>query len=273
MKRNLILFVVLVGLLALACQDTELKYNSHDNVYFDLSGQDGDTVRAFTFAYDPTQGEDTVFFPVKVAGKRLPVDRQLKVTIDPNTTTAIPDLHYKPLESFYTLPADSGIFNVPLIVYNKDKNLESSSVMVTLKLESSEDLGTGISKYLTSSVTVSNQLEQPSWWVYWMGDYTKVKHALYLISIGNVDLVPPLPPTGYLSVPFCLYIQDKFRQFLTNPQAWVATNDKGYVLTQRGDGNYDFYTPDNPFKVYLLRKNVNDGKYYFIDENDNQIVL
>lgn len=277
--------------LLFACNtDEPLKYSAADNVYFGSSREVGlseeeikdkkldkrDSVLFYTFALTPEKNTDTVYLPVSLSGKRVHYDRKFKVNVTAEKTTAEPSLHYQPLLESYTLPADSGQALVPLILFNNDAKLDSQSLIVNVRLAASEDFGVDVAGKSETTVMFSNRLEKPVWWTLWEGElaaYSRTKHALYLIAVGNIDLVPNYNGENQYQIPYNLYLIEKLKALLVYPFDWVAENDKGYVLTENEDGTYFLHTEANPAKKYLLRKSQEDGEYYFIDEKNKPITI
>lgn len=276
MKKRYFLSLVTASVILASCTQETLRYGSEDNVYFDYSLQKNDSMQVFTFAYTPEVQSDTVYLPVRLSGERKPYDRKFKLQVNKLYNTAIPGTHFKLPEDSYTLMADSGLTMVPIVVYNTDRNLEETSVLMSLELVPTDDLGVTYKKAEYNTVSISNRLEKPIWWNQWDGSlaaYSRTKHALYLIAVGNIDLITD-PITQNALIPYCLFVVDNYRQFLNDPFKWTESNTKGYVLTERPEGNaYDFYTPSNPYKVYKLKLNEGEGKYYFIDENGEQVTI
>lgn len=253
-----------------ACKKTpEVYYRSHDNVYFDFKkAVDRDSI-IYTFAYTPNLEQDTVFLPVRISGIRVGHERKFGVMVVSNGTTAIANTHYQPFKSEYVIPADSGTFQLPVILYNTDAALSEKSVVLNLKLTPTSDLDTTNNSIINARIVFSSKLEQPSWWSFWpLGNYSRVKHQLWLIATGVRELT-----TEGTDAPQSLYYIAKLNTLLTDPFTWVTNNpDKGYVLTQRNDGDYDFYSTENPAQKILLRKNVSAGRFFFIDENGAEII-
>jgi len=263
--------------------DTELTYNSSDNVYFGLSTEVGlsaaeitalkldtrDTVVSYTFALTPEKSTDTVWLPVALSGKRVPRDRSFKVTVEATGSTAEVSRHYQPLKDSYMLPADSGYALLPIVLFNTDVRLDTQSFNIKLRLVNSNDLRASVGELSTQTIMFSNRLEKPEWWNRWEGElgaYSRTKHALYLITVGNIDLVPNFDGDNQYMIPENLYYIEKLKALVAYPFDWVANNDKGYVLTEQPDGSYFLHHQTNADKKYLLKKSDEDGKYYFIDE-------
>ena len=266
-----IIATALIILINTSCKKTqEVRYHSDDNVYFDFdpATTDRDSV-IYTFAYKPGALKDTVFLPVRLSGNRVSKERKFGVMVVAEGTTATATTHYEPFKEMYTLPADSGIFLLPVILYNKDALMSQRSIILKLKLTPSDDLDTSINKLINAKIVFSNKLEQPNWWSMWLGSYySQVKHQLFLITTG----VTSLTMSG-LDAPANLFYVGRLNSFLNDPFTWVTNNPaKGYVLTLRTDGDYDFYSAQNPDKKILLRKNVSAGKFYFIDENGKEVI-
>ncbi|MDJ1496326.1 DUF4843 domain-containing protein [Cytophagaceae bacterium DM2B3-1] len=277
-NKNILLFIGITLCLNTACKRDEVQnYNSHDSVYFgfdDEKTKDRDSV-VYTFAYTPDMERDTVLLPVRISGIRTTDERQFHVTVVTQGTTAQQGTHYEPLQSAYIMPSDSGKAYLPLILYNTDPALQNKSVSIILKLAASEDFGVGLAKMIQAKVVFSNRLEKPIWWDMWSGqlaEYSRVKHDLYLISVGRVDLISDYSGDNGLQIPYTLYVIDKLRKFLNDPFTWTA-NQTNYVLTKRSDGNYDFYHTANPGKKFLLQFNKDDKKYYFVNEHGQRVTM
>lgn len=275
MKRS-ILFSVLCCMVFVACRKDEITlFNTTENVYFDFLPDDPydktDSL-LYSFAYFPDKAEDTVFVPVRISGFRVPGERKfILVTVD-SSTTAKAGIHYKALEKEYVMASDSGICMVPVILYNKDTILRSKTLTIGLTLKPTTDLGIAFTLQNKGLIKFSNRLEQPIWWNTWgseMGEYSRVKHELFIRVSGTIDL--PLT-VDFNTVPKALYHTRRFKSFLLDPFAWVTQYaSEGYVITIGADGFYYFYNDKNPDNKYKLEKNPDDGRYYFKDENGKRV--
>jgi len=277
MKRYLF-FILSVSSVLFSCKkDKELLYNSQDNIYFNYSAKD---TLNYSFAFNPAQAQDTLWIPVIISGTRTNYARSFQVSVLADSTTAVPTLDYVPLQSSYTLPADSGQVHIPVIIKNIDTALNSKSVLLTIRISGGKDFGSSLYEGIrTKEIVFSNQLEEPVWWPDWageLGNYSRVKHQLFLISSGTTDLVVVSGnPTAYLDIPRALYYISNFKAFLADPFGWVSQNPaKGYVLTSTNDGtgDYYFYNTSAPTKKILLQYFAQANTYVFIDENGQQVV-
>jgi hypothetical protein len=269
MKRA-IWIALMAGCILSSCQKAkELRYDSHDNIYFDFYPNALRDSVVYTFAYKPGLAKDTVWLPVRISGIRTDVDRKFIIKVMADSSTAVPGTHYKPFADSYIFPKIQGAVYVPLEVYNTDPSLEEKSVSLRFKLVATDDFGVAIPKLITGKVIISSKLEYPGqWWSMWLGSYySRVKHQFFLLVTGQTSL-----STEGLDAPKNLYFASLVTSFLNDPFKWISKNvDKGYVLTLRSDGNYDFYNVNSPTKKILYRKNTGGTKFFFIDESGNEV--
>lgn len=274
MKKN-ILFILLACTILYACKkDTKLTYSSDDNIY--LNYTNGDTL-VYSFAYVQGVDRDTIWVPVIISGKRSSQPRNFTLSVVDTATTAIATEHYEPLKPAYTMPADSGTIHVPVIIKNTDKELETKSVTLTIRVSGGEGFKTNLPDTIRKkTIMFSNRLERPKWWNFWEGElkeYGRTKHQLFLISSGTRDLVDYSNPDDYMQIPRNLYYIENTRNFLRYPFDWVNQHpDLGYVLTKRTDntGDYDFYNVNAPDKKFWLKYFSTTNQYKFIDEESKK---
>lgn len=266
----------IIILLAVICfasckKAEEMKFNHAANVYFDLRGGDRDSI-VRTFAYTPTKAQDTVWLAARLSGIRTDMARTFTARVDTDSTSAAVGLHYEALKPSYTIPAGAGVGYIPLVIYNKDEKLENESVAINIKLTGTSDLGIENPYIIRAKVVFSAKLEKPNWWDFWpLPPYSRTKHELFILVTGQTTM-----STDGLDAPKNLYYVGLLSTMLNNPFNWVTRNPlKKYVLEVVTPGNTDsyyFYNTDNPAKKTLLRKNIQNSKYYFIDENGNEVI-
>ena len=283
MKRKIFYVLVVVAALFSCKKDQLLTYGSRDNIYLNYKDKDGNqdtSILSYSFAYNPTLAQDTIWVPIIISGQRTKSERKFVITVVDTATTAKAGLHYEALKPSYTMPADSGTVKVPVIIKNSDPELANQSVMLTILVSGGQDFNSSLPATLREkSILYSSRLEQPAWWIYWMGNlgpYSRIKHQLFLISSGTTDLVDMSKPNAYLQIPRTLYYIDNVRTFINDPFAWVARYpEKGYILTKRADGSndYDFYSSSSPGKKFYLKYYAQAGKYFFVDENGQQVII
>jgi hypothetical protein len=266
MKKIIIIIIAAVVGIA-ACRKKDVaSFHGAANIYFNLDPKDS---ILYTFALHPGKATDTAWVPVRISGDRINRDRVYAVKIIDSASTGIVNTQYQPLKDLYVLPAGAGVGYMPVILYNTDTMLFKRSFTLKLEMVPTGDFNSDVSERIYTKVVYSNRLEKPSWWNKSPGGaYSIVKYQLFRIAATPDDV-----PTGTYSQPVQLYFTAKLQSLLINADTWVINNpDKGYVLKDRGDGiNKDFYEAQSPDKKFLYKKDTSSGKYYFIDENNQQI--
>lgn len=273
--KNLLIYLSLMVLVATSCKnDYAEPYQAEDSIYFNFTDTNNRKEIRYTFAYTPGKIIDTISIPVKLSGARVPYARTFRLAIIDTATTAIAGQHYDALNDEYTLEADSGTFDLPIVIHNTDILLDTESVSIAFTLVESNDLKVNIPHLITGKITFSNRLEKPNWWPLWqndLGEYSRVKHSLFLISSGTIDLIYDMA-TQNGDIPKTLHHISQYKTFLRDPFTWITSEEgEAYTLSQRSEGVYDFYQIDLPEKKYELRKDTQSGAYFFIDENGNLI--
>jgi hypothetical protein len=276
MKKNIIFILLLVTALISCKKDKPFLYGSQDNIYLNYPVKD---TLSYSFALYPTKLVDTIWVPVIIAGTRQHVDRKFQLSVLPDSTTAVADLDYEQLKPYYIMPADSGTTHVPVIIKSTDAALSAKSVILTVAISGGQDFATGLGESIrTKKILFSNELVQPNWWPDWqgeLGNFSKVKYQLFLLSSGTVDLVVTTGnPWAFEGIPRALFYIGNFQAFLADPIDWIAENpSRGYALSPRNDGtgDYDLYNVDNPTKKIRLAYIAQTNSYVFVDENGNQV--
>ena len=269
MKNWIIYLSILITAGIASCsKNSDFLYDSQDSIYLNYPDTTSRKI-SYSFAYTPNIAEDTVWIPVKISGEIIPHDRSFKLAVVDSVTTAEPGAHFEPLQDSYTMPADSGTISVPVVIYNKDPALDSSTVTLGIALVPTADFKIAFPQLDYARLSFSNRLEQPAWWIYWMsslGPYSRVKHQLFLIATGTNDMPDMSQPDAYLLVPEALYHISQYTALIGDPFGWVEKHPE-YALTENEDGSYSFYLVDTPQKIIILMKDEASGSFHFIDEN------
>jgi len=265
--KQLIILISIVVVLGSCSRNNELLFNSPANVYFAFTGTQSDSL-LYTFAFNPSQASDTLYLPVQLSGIRENRPRTFLLEAEPDSSTALPYVHYKPFDSTYTLAADSGICMVPLIIYNTDSMLQYRSVTLKFRLFPTKDLGTNLPELIYGKCVFSSKLERPDWWSMWMGDYfSQVKYQLFIITTGQDSL-----SMSGLDAPKNLYFVSLLTSFLADPYSWLQKNQStGYVMAQPVNEQAYFYNTANPAKKILYQYDSQAGQYFFIDESGLEV--
>ena len=266
------ILIPMVLLCFISCKKAvEQRFSHSANIYFDIYNAEKDSI-VTTFAYNPNLAQDTVWLPVRISGVRMDKSRTFKVRVEKDSATAKEGIHYEALKSSYTVNPNSWGAYLPVVIYNKDPELENRSVSIIIKLIASDDFGIENPYLIRAKVVFSAKLEKPDWWDTWpLTPYSRVKHELFILVTGQTSLT-----TAGQDAPKNLYLVGLLTTMLNNPSKWVQNNAaKGYVLEEVVPGdvtNYYFYNTGNPAKKTILRKNPQSGKYFFIDENGNEVI-
>lgn len=262
----------IIGLVAMnACSEVEYLYNSPAGIYFDFKDSASSRL-VYSFAYTPGVREHTVYVPVKIAGERANRQRSFAVEIMKPQTTAEDTVHYQLLQP-NIIAADSGTYRIPVTLRNIDPRMDDSTFVLSLRLLASDEFHVDFPHKTTAAVSFSNRLEKPVWWDYdsWksqLGEYSRTKHQLFLISSGTIDLSDP-QTEGEKTMQSLNYII-KFRTFVSDPLSWVAKHGD-YAMDELAPGTmYVFYEKAKPDKKYTCIRMFMGPmgyKFGFFDEN------
>ncbi|MDI3320569.1 DUF4843 domain-containing protein [Pinibacter soli] len=272
--KKLFPIILLVLTIASCKKAEELKYNSPDNIVFNFSSDDKDSI-LYTFAYTPDMALDTIMIPVRISGVQTNTDRKFVIKAMPDSSTAVPGKHYEAFKDSYVMPANKGTVSIPLVIYNTDSALQNKSVKLRFKLYANDYFGTALVKEINGTLVFSSTLEKPDWWSDYLGDYySRTKHLLFLIATNGVrELSRIQDASPKFEIPKNLYIISLLTTFMANPAAWVKNNPgRGYVLEKiPNSDDYDFYSINNPAKKILYKKDAGASTYHFIDEFGQRI--
>ncbi|WP_165798407.1 DUF4843 domain-containing protein [Chitinophaga costaii] len=278
MKKLLICGMICAAAVMSACKKDTIKslYTSTPGVYFDWSdstGTDASRVDSlvFSFALTPDRLTDTALLPVRISGDRMSKDRYFKLALVDTATTAISGLHFKALETQYTMPADSGMVHVPVYLYANDTALHSKQVRIRIQLVPTSDFTVTDSSYNVAKIIFSNMLTKPTWWDMWgqLGEYSRVKYELFILTTGVTVMTPP---ADFNNQPAMMYALSTFTSFLQDPFSFVRDHPAlDFTLEVTDGGAYNFYKTYSPEKKYLLSPDASGIGYHFHDENGNPI--
>lgn len=269
MKKIFILTAAAV-LFAACSLDSDFYYQApKDSIYFNYLDTTKHTV-SYTFAYDLTEEEHTLYLPVIISGERIPSERRFKVVVDSENTTAQAGLHYKAFDASYPIAAGKGTYQLPVTLYNNDIRLLDETVKLTLNLVASDDFYVAFPYLTIAVVNFSCRLEEPDWWKSWknqLGNYSRDKHFLFNAATNDAQL--GIPGGGDLSVtPAGLYNIALAKELLSDPFRWVG-NNPAFAMTPKPDGNYLFHSVATPERAVLY----NSTTKYFVDENGLNIII
>ena len=193
----------------MGCQEDEaLLFQDVARVQFTSGVED----YPYSFVWlDRSQESAIVKLPILVTGGPVDIERTVKVTqveefdvtyeydnkgyvidstVTPKPNPAVAGVHYVPFndsEAQALLKVKAGVVKDSLaIILKRDASLTTEKVRLRLRLEASDDLELGESKYLERTIVFSDMLELPSEWnsysnaYYYLGNYRVPKHELMI---------------------------------------------------------------------------------------------
>ena len=149
MKKIIYYSVMLAFCFALASCEKEMKtYEGLEGVYF---AQQWGSPNYSEWPYRPftnvelvkvagASTEYTANIKVMFTGRVIDKDRYFKVEINPDSTTAIENVHYAPLPEEILVPANATVAYVPLLI-KRSKDLQTTSKKIGLRLVANSDFG------------------------------------------------------------------------------------------------------------------------------------
>lgn len=178
-----ILFFAAAVLIAAACDRKEsFPYSGDDKINF------ANDSLYFSFGAEPFSVVDTtLLIGVEIIGLPREYDREYRITLDSEHTTARLGDHYDALQEFYPLPANASSADVPVHIHRL--NLDDETVYtVRLQLVETEDFRLGVVENRAVKVCFTNRLDCPGWWnelSKWLGEYNVRKYQKFIELYGR----------------------------------------------------------------------------------------
>lgn len=195
MKKTL-LFIPALLLLFISCnQDLDAEYSGDSYIQFDFYTNAGDTIKLYTFAYEPsTTTQSVVNLPVLAVGNPVGYDRYFtvrQVQVD-GALNAIPGDNYLPFDSeemrqACVIKAGEVVGELPVTLYRIDDMTKT----FTLRIEVSEssDFRVGDIKHCFRVIEFTSGLQRPRQWRdyqidWYYGKYSQTKHK-WMIDVSG----------------------------------------------------------------------------------------
>lgn len=192
MKNKILYAIGCWCILLVACQENEMNTFDHEGaVYFQLTSNWSDGVDSVVYSFaGKTIEQDTLWLLVDLMGEAVDYDRALRLVVDAENTTAVEGTHYAALQPSYILPAGAYQMQIPVVLYNKDPQLEEQSFQLAIQLEPTQDLQLGLTARTKARIVLTAMLVKPSYWEsqymdYYFGVYSKYKHELCIQILGQ----------------------------------------------------------------------------------------
>lgn len=162
MKKIAYILVMCLGVWCAGCSENgdDGYYDDFYRVYFPVDSLN------YAFGDKPVEmAKYTVKVPVQILGEPARADMKVNVKVDLASTTATAEA-YTAVPSEITIPKDSIVGYVPVEIIRENVMDERDTVFrVVLQLEASPDFALGVKEGLRATVTFSNYLAEPEWWV------------------------------------------------------------------------------------------------------------
>lgn len=188
MKKYIYITSILIFIIASlsSCDNDNMVFHEKNGLYF-VTEKGVDSIY-YSFL-GRTIEMDTLNIPIEVMGVATDNDRNYKIEIDNELTTAEEGLHYKKLSESYVFGANKFKDYFKLIVSQEDPALTTEDKIITLKIIASDDFDPGYKDRATLKIYVTNKLIKPSYWdellFIYFGEYSKVKHELAIGIMGH----------------------------------------------------------------------------------------
>lgn len=154
MKRIKYMLGMLAIILLASCEKEMKTYEGLEGVYF---AQQWGLPSYSEWPYRPytnvelvklagTSTEYTANIKVMFTGPVKDQDRYFKVEINPDSTTAVENVHYAPLPESILVPANATVVYIPLVI-KRTKDLQTTAKKIGLRLVANENFGLAFTKW------------------------------------------------------------------------------------------------------------------------------
>lgn len=191
--KNIIWFILLIMTVFGCKRNDEELFSDQPGIYFS-----GEPAIDFTFAkYKGDQA--VVYVPIEISGYKEPYDREVRIKVVEDSTTAIAGLHYKALPERIVMPADSFQVHIPIEIYNSDPALKTGKVRLYLAIQPNDAFIAGVFYKQEFSLGISDILLKPKIWeeVYsgFFGLYSQTKHRK-ILELCDITEIPDVYDGG-----------------------------------------------------------------------------
>lgn len=207
--KYILFFITVSGTLFSCDNDIDFPYEGKDRVYFEHYTTDElNDNRNYYTKIDHSLGllddaitSDTLRVVVNLMGKTSDVDREYRVTLNTDSTTAIAGKHYVAFKEIQTMKAGMMTDTLKVIIIRKDLSISYNNPedkILYLTLLPTEDLELGLTSGLSMKVILNNYLVEPKWWMDNFGGSLRYYHPekWKVLILFNKDFA------NYTTVPF-----------------------------------------------------------------------
>ena len=186
MKKIFILLIPILTALWGCDENDQMVWKGQSGIYYPDYITDSDSL---LYSLRISGGdEDTVWIKVKLQGALLDEPKSFCVTVGDNTT-AEEGIHYVKLPENYTFPANQAVCKFPVVIMNKNKDLDQKTVTLELQLQNSKDFSIAIPEQRSMRLIFTNRLIKPSYWtkdwLFYFSEYSQAKHLKCIEIMGH----------------------------------------------------------------------------------------
>lgn len=218
MNRIIFLLSTILFLVVYGCEkDPAFSFKGDDRIYFVYpkyiyeNGSEGHELDSIVFSMvgEPASVEqDTCWMKVRRVGERTNVDKQYRVIVLRDSSTAVEGVDFEMLQPEYIFRKDVGVDSFPVIVYREHlKAVLSKKIMFAL--QETDDFKIGFVEYSRIKLIMTDFLQEPDWWYTvrgWLGDYHYLKYEKWIELTGSMDKSSSQSYREY----YCLQIKNYF---------------------------------------------------------------
>lgn len=249
MKTRNILFTLLSVIVLASCEeDLPLYLDQQARLNFVYSSA-ADSVLSYSFVYNSSIDEDTLWVEVETVGFLSDTDRSFQLQqIPTGDHDAVPGQHYQSFDDpayqkFLIIPAHETTTHIPIIMYKHD-SLSENDVHLKIAVKDNENFVKGYEGWRYKVATISNKLVKPTSWGrypdYFFGNWGPVRHQFMIDVTGQkwddeyLGVTLGFNNLASVDVNYILYLQNKLRRALEEENARRVAAGLGYLAEADG---------------------------------------
>ncbi|MFI3265548.1 MAG: DUF4843 domain-containing protein [Rikenellaceae bacterium] len=200
-KISILAFVAAASVFAVGCSESELGMfdTNYNYVQFSAEDEDDEVEESVSFSLLAGAEETIHYIDVEILGVAFDTDTEYKVSVVSDESTAVAGLHYEALSETYTFPA--GVYEATLpIKFYSTAEMDDDMFYLQLQIEAYGNVKPGLNTNVSTTIAVTNQLVQPSWWPSYtyvgticnfLGGYTVAKWENFIAALTEAGYYVP----------------------------------------------------------------------------------
>lgn len=179
-----ILFMISLYSIVLGCSDDKIVFDGEPNIYFPSDKT--------TYSWFGKIDKTTILeIPCNIVGQAPTEDKNYKMVVVADKTTAVEGVHYEKLPGTMTWEKGQFTINAPVKIFNNDPKLTDQDFILTIELQNSGDMNVNYEGNMQHTITMTSQVTKPVYWDQYtlnafFGPYSKVKHSI-IVQIAGKD--------------------------------------------------------------------------------------